>query len=152
MKKRKKEIIELVKYVFFGGLTTLVSLGSFMLFDWILGEKLYLLTNFISGFISVVFAFITNKLWVFESKSWKGKIVWKEALSFAGARLLSFGIEEAGLWLLVSILGMGKMAGFALFGYTINGNVIAKVIMMVIVVILNYVFSKFIIFKKKKSE
>ncbi|MBR0414864.1 MAG: GtrA family protein [Clostridia bacterium] len=153
MKKISKEnIIELIKYIIFGGLTTVVSLVSFKLFDFLLGEKLYLVSNIISWVLAVAFAFVTNKLWVFRSKSWQSKVVLKEALGFAGARLFSLGVEEVGLWLLISVLGMGQMQAWVLFGFTINGNLIAKVIMQVIVVIMNYVFSKFIIFKKKKEK
>ena len=148
---RKENFIELIKYIVFGVLTTLVSIGSFKLFDVVLGEKLYLITNVLSWVLSVAFAFVTNKLWVFASKSWAPKTVVREALSFAGARLLSLGIEELGLWLLVSVIGMQNMAPFTVFGFIVNGNLIAKVIMQVVVVILNYVFSKFIIFKRKKE-
>ena len=149
---RKESIIELIKYIIFGGLTTVVSLVSFKLFDFLLGEKLYLVSNIISWVLAVTFAFVTNKLWVFNSKSWQAKIVLKEAASFAGARLFSLGVEELGLWLLISVLGMGQMQAWVLFGFTINGNLIAKVIMQVVVVILNYVFSKFVIFKKKEEQ
>lgn len=153
MKKKisKKEIIELIKYIVFGVLTTLVSLGTFKLFDVLLGERLYLVSNIISWIFSVIFAFVTNKLWVFESKSWKTAIAGKEFISFIGARLFSLGVEEAGLWLLVSVLKMGAIQPFSIFGFEVNGNLIAKVIMQVVVVILNYVFSKFLIFKKKKE-
>ena len=153
MKKiEKKTLVELIKYIIFGVLTTVVSLITFELFDWLLGAKLYLISNVLSWIISVAFAFITNKLWVFDSKSFQGKVLLHEALSFGGARLFSLGVEEAGLWLLISVFGMGQMKGFTLFGFTVTGNLIAKVILMVFVVILNYVFSKFIIFKKKRED
>ncbi|MBE6818292.1 MAG: GtrA family protein [Ruminococcaceae bacterium] len=153
MKKfRKENLIELIKYIIFGVLTTLVGLGTFMLFEWLLGKNLYLLNNALSWVIAVAFAFVTNKLWVFNSKSWQSKIVLKEAASFAGARLFSLGVEELGLWLLISVLGMGNMEDWVLLGVHISGDLIAKGIMMVIIVILNYVLSKFIIFKKKEEK
>ena len=65
---------------------------------------------------------------------------------------MSLGIEELGLWLLISVLGMGDMQGFAIFGFRITGTLIAKGIMMVVTVILNYIFSKFFIFKKKEGS
>ena len=150
--KRKENLVELIKYIIFGVLTTLVGFGTFMLFDALLGEKLYLVTNVISWLLAVIFAFVTNKLWVFSSKSWVPKTVAKEAISFAGARLASLGIEELGLWLLVSVAGMGAMVPMRIFGFSISGTLIAKGIMMVIVVILNYVLSKFLIFKKKEEK
>lgn len=140
---------ELISYIFFGVLTTVVSLVSFRIFDVILGEKLYLLTNIISWVFAVIFAYITNKLWVFESKSWKASVVIKELIGFFGARILSLVIEEVGLWLMVDLLSMGEIS-INIFRFNINGNFIAKLIMQVVVVILNYIFSKLVIFKKSK--
>ena len=142
---------ELISYVFFGALTTVVSVGAFKIFDGILGERNYLLTNIISWILAVIFAFFTNKLWVFESKTWKAKAVIKEAMSFAAARLFSLGIEEAGLWLLVSVIGLSAVS-FTIFGFNINGNFIAKIIMQFVVVVLNYVFSKFVVFRKNRKK
>lgn len=149
--EKKKQLTELIKYLFFGVLTTVVGIGSFKLFDWLLGEKLYLISNVLSWIMAVSFAFITNKLWVFESKSFKKEVVFKEILSFAGARVFTLVIEELGLLLLISVLGMKNIAGFKIFGIDINGNLIAKIIISIIVVIINYIFSKFLIFKKKKG-
>lgn len=140
---------ELISYIFFGVLTTVVSLVSFRIFDVILGEKLYLLTNVISWVFAVIFAYITNKLWVFESKSWKASVVIKELIGFFGARILSLVIEEVGLWIMVDLLSMGDIS-INIFSFNINGNFIAKLIMQVVVVILNYIFSKLVIFKKSK--
>lgn len=149
--KIKKLIIkyrELITYVIFGVLTTVVSLVSFKIFDSILGEKMYLLSNILSWIFAVGFAYVTNKLWVFESKSWKAKTVIKELSGFISARLFSLGVEELGLWLLIDILNMGTIH-FGILSFHINGNMIAKLIMQIVVVILNYVFSKLVIFKKK---
>lgn len=140
---------ELISYIFFGVLTTVVSLVSFHIFDVILGEKFYLLTNVISWIFAVAFAYITNKLWVFESKSWRASVVAKELIGFFGARILSLVIEEVGLWLMVEKLSMGDIS-IDIFSFNINGNFIAKLIMQVVVVILNYIFSKLVIFKKSK--
>lgn len=142
---------ELISYVFFGVLATIVSIGTFKLFDAVLGEKLYLISNVISWIITVIFAYITNKLWVFESKSWKADVVIKELIGFFGARLFSLGVEEFGLWLLIDALNMGALS-LDFMSFYINGNMIAKLIMQVVVVILNYVFSKLIVFRKKKTN
>lgn len=142
---------ELITYVIFGVLTTLVNFAAFWVLDKILGAHLYLLSNAIAWVISVVFAYVTNKLWVFESKSWAFKIVLKESIEFVAARLFSFAIEEGGLLLFVDFLGFSKI-DFEIFGYEFTGRLIAKVILAVIVVILNYFFSKFIIFAKKKGK
>lgn len=139
---------ELISYVFFGVLATIVSIGSFKIFDVILGERMYMLSNVISWVITVTFAYFTNKLWVFESKSWKADVVVKELIGFFGARIFSLGVEELGLWLMIDKMEIGKI-GFDFIGFNINGNLIAKVIMQVVIVILNYIFSKLIIFRKK---
>lgn len=148
IKKLAKKYRELITYIIFGVLTTIVSLVSFKIFDSLLGEKLYLLTNIMSWIFAVSFAYITNKLWVFESKSWQGKTVIKELLGFVGARLFSLGVEELGLWLLIDILNTGALR-LSILSLDINGNMIAKVIMQIVVIILNYVFSKLVVFKKK---
>lgn len=109
------------------------------------------MTNIISWVIAVAFAYVTNKLWVFESKSWSPKIVLKEIVGFLGARLFSLAVEEAGLWIMIDLLSLGRIS-LDIFSYTITGNFIVKIILQVIVVILNYVFSKFIIFKKKTGK
>lgn len=153
MTKIKELIIrykEMLLYLIFGVLTTLVNLITFWVFTKILGEELYLVNNAIAWVAGVAFAFVTNKLFVFESKSWKSKTAGKEFIEFVGARLFSFGVEEGGMWLFVDILGFGEKS-LTLLGFTITGQIIAKLVLAVIVVILNYFFSKFIIFKKKKT-
>ncbi|HIU69206.1 MAG TPA: GtrA family protein [Candidatus Scubalenecus merdavium] len=142
---------ELISYVFFGVLATIVSILSFKLFDVLLGPDLYLLSNVISWIITVIFAYFTNKIWVFESKSWKANVLVKEIVSFFGARVFSLVVEEAGLWLMIDQMDMGGIS-WDILTFSISGNMIAKIIMQVVVVILNYVFSKLIIFKKKKEK
>lgn len=142
---------ELISYVFFGVLATIVSILSFKLFDVLLGPELYLLSNVISWIITVIFAYFTNKIWVFESKSWKADVLVKEIVSFFGARVFSLVVEEAGLWLMIDQMDMGGIS-WDILTFSISGNMIAKIIMQVVVVILNYVFSKLIIFKKKKEK
>lgn len=139
---------ELIVYVIFGACTTLVNFITYKLFNMLLGVEFYLVSNIIAWFVSVVFAYITNKLFVFESKSWNVKTVTKEVPSFFAARIFSFVVEEAGLFLLVDILGM-KSFGMDIFGFRISGNMISKVALAVVVVVLNYFFSKFVVFRKK---
>lgn len=139
---------EVINYLIFGALTTIVSLGSFEISDRILGQKLYLVSNVISWILAVLFAYFTNKLWVFESKSWEKSIVIKEMAGFFGARLFSLGTESLGLWILITLLNVGALH-FDVFSFTISGNMIAKLVMQIVVLVLNYVFSKFMIFAKK---
>ncbi len=143
-----KKYKEPILYIVFGGVTTLVSLVSFALCNRLLGEGLYLISNIISWVLAVAVAFVTNKLWVFESKSWAPGVLWRELPAFAGARIFSLLVEEAGLFLLVDILGFDGWS-YTLCGFAISGEMIAKFLMQVVVLILNYIFSKLVIFKKK---
>ena len=152
MEKIKSLIIkykELLLYFVFGVLTTGVNFVSYWVLERIFGNegKIYLVTNAAAWLISVIFAYITNKLFVFESKSLKPKDILKEGSEFLAARIFSFALEEGGMWLLVDIIGMKKYA-FTVLGINITGQLISKVILAVVVVIVNYIFSKFIIFKK----
>lgn len=146
-----KKHSEIISYLFFGVMTTLINFVVFWAFGLILSSELYLISNAIAWLAAVIFAYITNKLFVFKSKSFAIGVIISEIPEFLGARIFSFLIEEAGLWLLVDILSMGKIT-FSPFGISISGQMIAKIILAVIVVILNYFFSKFIIFKKKPEE
>ena len=140
---------EIILYIFFGALTTLVSIASFWVFDLILTTKLHLVSNLLSWVVTVAFAYVMNKLFVFESKSWRGTIVAREVAEFLGARIFSLAVEELGLLLLVDLCGFKNIA-LDLFGFDVSGALIAKAILSVVVIILNYFFSKFIIFKRKK--
>ncbi len=152
--KIKKLIIkykEIITYVIFGGLTTLVNWAVYAVCTRIippstptgLSEFQLGVCTAIAWIAGVLFAFITNKIWVFESKSFAPKIFIKEFFSFVTARGVTGVIEAVGLPLLVKI-GLNQ----TIFG--IEG-MLAKLIVSVIVVILNYVFSKLIVFRKKKK-
>ena len=138
---------EVISYLIFGLLTTAVSIITFHFFGFVFGEKIYLLNNILSWIISISFAFVTNKLWVFESKSWGFSVLKKEIMGFALARLFSLLVEEVGLFLIIDLARLEKFR-VEVLGILITGVLISKVLMQVIVVLLNYFFSKFLIFKK----
>ena len=141
---------ELILYAVFGGLTTVVNLSAFYITECLLGdgEKSYLINNAIAWFIAVVFAYITNKLFVFESRSRDIRLVIKELVGFFGARVFSFLAEEAGLVVFVEVLSFDRLQ-LSVAGFELSGELIAKIILAVLVVVLNYFFSKFVVFKKK---
>ena len=141
---------ELIIYGIFGVGTTLVNFLTYKLFNVILGVDLYWVSNIIAWFVSVVFAYVTNKLFVFESKKWEPGLVLKEASSFFAARVFSFLLEEAGLFLFVDLLSFDDIS-INILSFEISGEFIAKIILAVVVVIVNYVLSKLVIFKKKKA-
>ena len=142
---------ETVTYVIFGVLTTLVNLVVFKGFDVLFKGKYYLFTNTIAWIAAVAFAYVTNKLFVFESKSWKFDVIKKEIPSFLGARIASYFVEQAGLWFFVEILSFDKKV-FDFIIVKLSGKITAKLIIGVIVVIINYVLSKFLIFTKKDKK
>ncbi len=146
---------ETVTYLVFGVLTTVVNFGVFKAFDMIFTSAtetdLTLVTNVIAWVAAVVFAYVTNKLFVFESKSWKGEVLKKEIPSFVGARLLSLGIEELGLLIFITWLGFDEFVLEIFPGFALGGKMLVKIALAVIVVVVNYIFSKFIIFSKKEK-
>ena len=134
---------ETVLYVVFGAATTVINYIVFLLYLRFFGTESTLVANIVAFIVAVSFAFVTNKLWVFESKSWSKAVIRKELPSFLGARLFSLGLEELGLWICLKA-GVDELS---LCG--INGIKIAKLALAFIVIVLNYVFSKFYIFKKE---
>ncbi len=124
---------ETILYLIFGVLTTIVSLVSYRLCT--ISNIDYRLATIISWCLSVAFAYITNKLFVFESKSFNIDIILKEIIAFVSCRIFSGVCDFAFMIFAVEIL---KINDF-----------IAKIIANVFVVIMNYVASKLIIFKKQ---
>lgn len=141
----KKEIIS---YLVFGVLTTAISVISFWLFGIVFGEQNYLINNILRWVIAVAFAFVTNKLWVFSSKDWSVKVLKTELTGFLLARNFSLLLEEAGLFLLIDILYLSKY-NIDILNYKLTGELISKLIMQFIVIAVNYILSKLVIFKKK---
>ena len=131
---------EPISYLFFGGLTTVVSWVTYALFVGKLSMR-PVPGNILSWVCAVAFAFVTNKLWVFDSKSWAWPGWFREALAFVAGRLFSGAVEMGGLPLLMW-LGLDQ----PLFG--IDGFA-AKLVVSVVVIILNYFLSKFLVFRKK---
>ena len=130
---------EILLYLLFGGLTTVVSWGSYAFFV-LLGLSVTP-ANALSWICAVLFAFVTNKLFVFESRSWALASTLREAGEFFGARILSGLLTLAGVPLLIRI-GLDQ----PIFGVE---GMLAKGTMSVIEVALNYVASKLVIFRKK---
>ena len=133
MKKRLEKYKDILLYLIFGILTTfvnyLVYLPCYNLLEWSAGAS-----NVLAWVVAVTFAFLTNKPFVFKSHDWTWKTVWPELSKFVGCRIGSGVLETAILLLCVDILGW-------------NGNV-WKLITAVLVIILNYIGSKFFVFKK----
>lgn len=154
---------EMLSYLFFGVMTTAVNLGVFYVSDKILGNNALAdftvathvfritfedISTFIAWICAVLFAYFTNKLWVFESKDWSVKTVSRELISFFGARVVSFVIFESfGFMVIRNVL-----LNMNIFESENAPKWIAKIFISVFVVIFNYVVSKLLIFRKKKEE
>ncbi len=124
---------DILSYLFFGVLTTVVNyivyLPLFNMLHWPAA-----LCNVIAWVAAVAFAYLTNKPFVFKSHDWSREVVVPELTKFVSCRVTS-GIMETGI-ILVTV---------DLFGW--NGN-LWKLVTSVLVVVLNYVFSKWIVFRK----
>ena len=140
---------ETVLYLLFGLLTTVVSFTSLNIFDILFGKDLYLLSNTLSWFLSVSFAYITSKLFVFESKSLSFSVLKKEIPSFFGARIITYFIEQGGLWLSMEVF-LFKEKVFDFIFFKLSGLMTAKIAVSVLVVVINYFLSKHVIFRKNK--
>jgi len=129
--KHKEKIL----YLIFGGFTTVVCLICVAIFEYqfnIVGVA----ARIPSDIIAIIFAYITNKIWVFESKCNNIKELGREIISFFGARAFTLVLSSLLVFIFVDTLGWNNMA--------------VNLIATVITILLNYVFSKLFIFKKNK--
>lgn len=123
---------ETVIYLVFGVLTTVVNYAVYIpLYNFV--HLPASVCNGVAWVAAVAFAYVTNKLFVFESKSWNSGVL-GELLRFVGSRVTSGVIETVSLLVTVDILGW-------------NGNIM-KLFLAAIVIVLNYILSKFFVFKK----
>ena len=144
MKKLKALILhfyqnDVIRYVFFGGCTTLVNLVCFFVLRKCRVELN--IANLISIITAILFAYVVNSRYVFQDKCETFKDHIRPFCKFIRARLVTMVIEVGGVWLLVEVCKMNDMAG--------------KFITQFIVLALNYIFSKFFVFttgKSKKSD
>ena len=139
MKKIKELYLkykEIINYLFFGGCTTIVNFISYYIPARIIGID-EVISNSIAWCISVLFAYVTNKIFVFSSKKENLVGILKEMFSFIFARLFKGALCDIGLFaLMINILGIN--------------DIVSKITTQILVVILNYVLSKLVIFKKEK--
>ena len=134
-------ILDLVKkhksfiaYGVFGVFTTVVNIVTYNICYNSLGIS-NTLSNIAAWILAVTFAYLTNKVWVFDSKSWKWEVLRREVPAFISCRLATGVLDIVIMFICVDIMGLHAL--------------LMKVISNVLVIILNYVFSKLVIFKKK---
>ena len=120
---------ELIFYIIFGILTTILNILIYLFFAKICNVN-YIISNILAWIISVLFAYVTNRIWVFESKN---QNIAKEIVLFFGGRFSSGVIDTLLMYIFIDMLFINDF--------------ISKIIIQVIVIILNYLFSKLIVFK-----
>ena len=131
--KKHKDILS---YLFFGGLTTIVSfVVYFLLHRW--GQLSATISNIVAWICAVLFAFVTNKPFVFQSHDWSKVVMIPEFTKFVGSRIFS-GLFETGM--------LALTVDFWQFH-----DLTMKIIASVIVVILNYVASKLLVFRSTRK-
>lgn len=124
----------IILYGIFGVLTTAINIGVYSLL-YSAFDVSNVVSNVIAWILSVLFAFITNKIWVFESKSLAFKTLLLELGNFIICRLAT-GVLDLG----IMFVGVDLLKGPA---------IILKVVSNIVVIVLNYVLSKVFVFKKK---
>lgn len=137
-------------YLFFGGLTTLVSILTFWIAELLINAdfnisifgSLYsvkvILTNAVSWICAVLFAFFTNRIWVFNSPTKTWKEFWRQMAAFFGGRFATFLLETVILIVFVSALKFNELA--------------IKILAQIAVLVSNYIISKLIVFKDRKKS
>ena len=128
--KKNKEVL---LYLFFGGLTFLISVVTYAYFTMMFGMN-ELIANIFSWIIAVLFAFVTNKIWVFQSKNDTILAFVREVVAFFAGRVATLVVEEVILFVFITMLQWNSLG--------------VKIAAQVIVIVLNYVISKLLVFKK----
>jgi len=118
--------------LFFGGCTFIISVGSFTILNVIFKVNA-LIANVISWVLAVLFAFFTNRTWVFQKLTDTISAFGKQFLSFVSSRIATLVIEEVIIFVFITLLGFNSVG--------------VKVIAQIVVIVLNYVFSKVYVFR-----
>lgn len=140
-----KKYEEIVNYIIVGGCTTVVSLATkwgllFTVLDAKIGLQLQI-ANILSWVVAVTFAYVTNRIFVFKSKSRRNKKL-EEMAKFYGSRVFTLILEMAIMWFFVTLLHL-------------NSNlwvIVWTLVCQVLVTVLNYIISKFLVFIKKDEK
>lgn len=129
-----KKYRSFIAYAVFGVFTTIVNIASYSVCYNNLGLS-NTFSNVIAWILAVTFAYLTNKVWVFDSKSWKRDVLKKEVMAFISCRIATGILDLVLMYVSVDLMDWNAL--------------LMKICSNVLVIILNYVFSKLVIFKKK---
>lgn len=132
--KRKNNFKELVLYTIFGNITFVISIVSYALFNLCFGIN-ELIANVLSWMFAVLFSYFTNKKWVFKAQTLTKTAFFMQMFAFFSGRFITLIIEEVVILVFITILGFPSMW--------------VKLSAQIIVVVLNYIISKLLVFKDK---
>lgn len=135
MKTLFQKYREQLLYLLFGGLTTVVSLVTFWFVNRVVMANEHI-ANSISWILAVSFAFVTNRVWVFNAKTSEKTVFFKQMLSFYGGRLVTLGTEELLLLVFITWLRFDSM--------------MVKIAAQIVVLIGNYIISKLFVFRNQQ--
>ena len=130
-----KKYKEVLLYLFFGGMTTVISIGSYSYCD--VGLHIDpLVANIISWILAVLFAYVTNKIWVFSTQTYGIGELFSEMIHFFGGRLFTLVLEEVILFIFINKLHFN--------------SILVKIAVQFMVLVLNYMISKLLVFRRKQ--
>ena len=167
MKNLFNKYREIILYLVFGVLTTVVGFGTY--FFIMLGAEhilhipmddktsftylaVYLAAQIIQWVAAVLFAFFTNRAWVFTEADRSKGAFGRQLVLFAGSRVASFLLDLGVTYGCALLLDMWMEKDLVILGLALTPDIIAKLVAAVLVIIANYVLSKLIVFRKAKSE
>ena len=142
MKEKLKALFhkyyELITYIFFGGITTVVDFAIYYVMLLAFGEEIYLLASVVAWAGAVFVAYVTNKTLVFRDTTSGAAAVFWQSVRFVLSRVFSLGVQTGLMWLFVDVIEMSEW--------------LVKLPVAVVIVLLNYVTSKLAVFTKKKDQ
>lgn len=125
--------LETIRYIIIGVATTIVSFGSyFILYNYLFIDPN--IANIISIILAVLFAYVTNKIYVFRSKTKTYKELIHEFIKFISSRVVTMVFEVVGVFVLLSVVGLHEM--------------VSKALISIGVLVGNYILAKVFVFKK----
>ena len=167
MKQLFQKYREIIMYLIFGVLTTVVGFGTYFAImlgaEKIWGEAMqnethatylavYFAAQIIQWVAAVLFAFFTNRAWVFTDADRSEGTMGRQLVLFAGSRVASLGLDIAVTYGLTLLLALWITTPPVLLGFSITPGIIAKVVAAALVIVANYVLSKIFVFKAKKKD
>ena len=142
MKEKLKALFhkyyELITYIFFGGITTVVDFAIYYVMLLAFGEEIYLLASVVAWAGAVFVAYVTNKTLVFRDTTSGAAAIFRQSVRFVLSRVFSLGVQTGLMWLFVDVIEMSEW--------------LVKLPVAVVIVLLNYVTSKLAVFTKKKDQ